>query len=135
LKGKFIGSTTISQNGLISIEGLPYDSYLVEIVESKNFLPCASIIKFTSMPDNNVLNKFIGLIPQVNSTPEVFVYYNKQNPTDKNDYSQMTLIAGADVYLKRIVDNLGESTFDESSKYNYYIYLMKSILNLFYLLM
>jgi hypothetical protein len=68
------------------------------------------------MPENNFLKKFIGLIPQTNSTPEVFVYYNKETPKDVNDYSQMTLLGGADVYLKKIIDNLGESTFDESSK-------------------
>jgi len=115
LKGKYIGSTNINQKGIISIESVPYDSYLVEIEESKNFLHCALIVKFNSLPENHVLNKFIGLIPQTNSTPEIFVYYNKEQPKDPNDFSQMTLITGADVYLKRIIDNLGESTFDESS--------------------
>lgn len=124
MKGKFIGPTTISQNGLIEIRDIQADSYLVEIEESKNFLPCAVIVKFNSIPDNNIYNKFVGLIPQINSTPEIFVYYNKDiKGGNVNDIDRMTLIGGADVYLKRIIDNLAESTFDKSSNYISFITL------------
>ncbi len=75
----------------------------------------AQIIKFNSVQENNILNKFIGLNPQTNATSEIFVYYNKDPSSQQNDFNNMTLIEGADVYLKRCIDNLGHSTFDESS--------------------
>ncbi len=99
------------------ISGIPYDSYLIEIVESKNFMPCGCIIQFHSIQDNNFLKKFVGLNPQSNATPEVFVYYNKESPKDNNDFSNMELISDANVYLKRCIDDFGETAnFDESSK-------------------
>lgn len=109
LKGKFIGSTTIDSSGIISIEGIPYDSYLVEIEESKNFQICAEVVKFNSMQENNFLRRFVGLIPQVNATPTVFVYQKKEGEDDYN------LLGNCDVYLKRCLDSVADSTFDDSS--------------------
>ena len=65
---------------------------------------------------------FLGLIPQTKSAPEVIVYYNKNAQSDEinsNNFNNMELISGADVYLKRCVDDIADVNYNDTSILNF----------------
>jgi hypothetical protein len=53
---------------------MPYDTYIIEAVESKNFQTSAMIVTFNNITEEKRVKKYIGLSPQTNSYLDVFVY-------------------------------------------------------------
>ena len=104
LKGKLLSSGYTDKEGVLIFENVPFDSYLLEIESSKNFLSCGFIVQFNqiySVPKSNdpkelyTLNKTIGIRKQINSYLEVFIFSNKNNDED------MELISDAKVSIIR----------------------------------
>ena len=73
LKGKLLSSGYTDKEGVLIFENVPFDSYLLEIESSKNFLSCGFIVQFNqnnSVPKSNdfyTLNKTIGIRKQINA--------------------------------------------------------------------
>jgi len=114
IKGKLLSSGYTDKNGALIFENVPYDTYVLEIENNKNFLACGSLIQFnkiiiTEYQNGNVytLNKLFGLKRQIDSYLEVFVYSNK----NKNDEFDMELIDDAKVSIKR-------KNYDENELYS-----------------
>ena len=105
LKGKLLSSGYTDKEGVLIFENVPFDSYLLEVESSKNFLSCGFIVQFnqiysvlrTNNPkENYTLNKIIGIRKQIDSYLEIFIYSNCNN-----DGLDMELISDAKVTLKR----------------------------------
>lgn len=117
LKGTLIRTSFTDKKGNITFLELPYDSYLIEIEDSKNFLQMAQIVKMNkifipkSEKENFTITKYFGLKRQTNSYLEIYLYFN----LDKDDFN-MQLISGADVTLRKALDGVTIDTafFDES---------------------
>ncbi len=102
LKGKLLSSGYTDKEGVLIFENVPFDSYLLEIESSKNFLSCGIIVQFNqiySVPKSNdlkdlyTLNKTIGIRKQINAYLEVFIFSNRNNDDD------MELISDAKVSI------------------------------------
>ena len=106
LKGKLIITKYTNNNGIINIGPLPYDSYFIEIQESKQYRSVGVKLVFNSLfslnPKNkNYIKKYIGLFTQENSFIQLHVYeVNK----DKNGCEDPIHLAKAKVTLKKIND-------------------------------
>jgi hypothetical protein len=104
IKGKLLSSGYTDKNGTLIFENVPYDTYVLEIENNKNYLACGSLIQFNKIiiseyQNGNVytLNKLFGLKRQIDSYLEVFVYSNK----NKDNEFDMELIDDAKVSIKR----------------------------------
>jgi hypothetical protein len=129
-KGQFIMSAYTDKSGTACFQNIPYDTYLIEIEDNKNFLSCASAVRFNkilehiSTNDNNSVNtvnapiistfsKFLGLRRQTDSFVEIFIYFNiSQQPEEYN----LQLITGSEVILKRCTDNIMDNALFEASE-------------------
>jgi hypothetical protein len=95
IKGEMLRSIyNIKKDGKLTLDDMPYDTYILEAVESKNFLTTATIITFNKITEDKVSKKFIGLSPQTNGFLEIFVYSE-----DRSDESK--LIPNATVIIER----------------------------------
>jgi hypothetical protein len=109
IKGKLLSSGYTDKNGVLIFENVPYDTYVLEIENNKNFLACGSLLQFNkiiiSQSQNGeiyTLNKLFGLKRQIDSYLEVFVYLNKNNnENDIDNEFDMELIDDAKVSIKR----------------------------------
>lgn len=98
-----IRSFFTNKKGWVNLEDLPYDTYLLEVEESKNFMVSSTILKFHKILETNAIKKFFGLRRQIHCYVDVYLYYNsKQNTTDADN---MVLIEGGEIFLKKINDN------------------------------
>ena len=103
LKGKLILTKYTNNEGIIDIGPLPYDSYFVEVQESKQYRNIGFILKFNTinLKNKNYIKKYIGLFIQENSFIQLNIYeLNK----DKNGIEDPVHLGGAKVTLKRIND-------------------------------
>ena len=101
LKGKLILTKYTNSEGIIDIGPLPYDSYFVEVQESKQYRNIGFILKFNTinLKNKNYIKKYIGLFIQENSFIQLNIYeLNK----DKNGIEDPVHLGGAKVTLKRI---------------------------------
>lgn len=97
------------KNGSFSIPDLPYDSYLLEVKDSKNFLICGSIIKFPKIIDvykTITIQKFIGLRRQTQSYVEIYIYNNLLTENEEFNYQTIT---GSEVSIRRCTEHTGEN--------------------------
>ena len=109
IKGKLLSSGYTDKNGVLIFENVPYDTYVLEIENNKNFLACGSLLQFNkiiiSQSQNGeiyTLNKLFGLKRQIDCYLEVFVYLNKNNnENDIDNEFDMELIDDAKVSIKR----------------------------------
>ena len=82
LKGKLILSKYTNTEGTIDIGPLPYDSYFIEVQESKQYRSVGMTLTFNNLnnKNNNYIKKYIGLFTQENSFIQLHVYeLNKDN--------------------------------------------------------
>jgi hypothetical protein len=120
LKGPLIFSKFTDKNGKILLQNLPYDIYLLEIEDSKNFLNSGSVVKFNKIPPTNqkdkILNiqKFYGLRRQTHAYAEFYIYHNQhENENELN----LNNVSGAEVIIRRSTENLVENNFfDDENK-------------------
>jgi hypothetical protein len=112
LKGVMIRSTFTNTEGKFKLDDIPYDSYLLEVEDSRNFQSYAVVIKLNQYIENLSLNKVIGLRRQINSHLEVYVYYNINNQDEFN----MQLVTGCEVILRRCSENIADHTFFDDSR-------------------
>ena len=105
LKGKLLSTGYVDKSGILIFENVPYDSYLIEIENSKIFLGCGMPILFqkiynkkisdNSQNKNYLLNKIFGLKRQIDAFVEVYLF----SKNEKNDFSGINLISDAKVVL------------------------------------
>ena len=83
LKGKRIIRKYTNKDGIIHIGPLPYDSYYIEVPESKQFRNVGICLAFQNLNlyKNNYIKKYIGLLTQENSFIQIQVYeFNNNEP-------------------------------------------------------
>ena len=105
LKGKLLSTGYVDKSGILIFENVPYDSYLIEIENSKIFLGCGMPILFqkiynkkisdNSQNKNYLLNKIFGLKRQIDAFVEVYLF----SKNEKNDFTGINLISDAKVVL------------------------------------
>jgi hypothetical protein len=103
LKGDLIRSFFTNKKGWVNLEDLPYDTYLIEVEESKNYMVSSSILKLHKIMETNSIKKFFGLRRQTHCYVDLYLYFNSKQVN--NDVDNMILIEGGEVYLKKINDN------------------------------
>ena len=109
LKGKLILTKFTNSDGYIDIGPLPYDSYFIEVQESRQYRSIGFCLKFNTLnlKNKNFIKKYIGLFIQENSFIQLNIYeVNK----DKNGVEDPVHLGGAKVTLKKI-SNLGEDKY------------------------
>lgn len=111
IKGKMVSYGYSDKEGILIFQNVPYDMFVIEVENNKNFLSCASVIKHTKIQSpQNMINKFFGLRRQIDSYVEVFIYSTKE---DNLDVEAVELMTDAKVTINReydIYSNL-EDTF------------------------
>ena len=101
LKGKLILTKFTNNEGYIDVGPLPYDSYFIEVQESKQYRSIGFCLKFNTLnlKNKNFIKKYIGLFIQENSFIQLNIYeINK----DKNGVEDPVHLGQAKVTLKRI---------------------------------
>ncbi len=106
-KGELVRTHYSSMEGVVTINDLPHDSYLVEVEESSNYQTCALILNFKTINTEKCIHKFIGLNKQLNSFLQIFVYNYINNSPEEH------LISDAAVTIKNISSNKDKMIFDE----------------------
>ena len=102
IKGKELANGYTDIEGVLIFNNVPYDSYLIEIENSRNFMQSGCVLKFHKISKCSVgdtkytMNKVFGLKRQIDAYLEVYIYASKGN-----DEFDMDLIQGAKVYLMR----------------------------------
>ena len=93
LKGRFMLRKYTNEDGMIKIGPLPYDSYYIEVKESKQFRNVGICLSFQNLNlyKNNYIKKYIGLFTQENSFIQIQVYeINSKEPIHLSN-SKVTL--------------------------------------------
>ena len=101
LKGKLILTKYTNADGYIDIGPLPYDSYFIEVQESRQYRSIGFCLKFNTLnlKNKNFIKKYIGLFIQENSFIQLNIYeVNK----DKNGVEDPVHLGQTKVTLKRI---------------------------------
>ncbi len=129
LKGKLLSEGYSDKNGNLFFENVPYDSYLIEVENSKNFMSSGAIVQFQKILSNKknisengnyLVNKLIGLKRQIDAYVEVYLFSKGK----EKDFSGVNLISGARVILvKKFFDsgdivsgNVDEFDLEENKK-------------------
>ena len=101
LKGKLILTKYTNAEGAIDIGPLPYDSYYVEVQESKQYRSVGMYLKFMNinLKNKNFIKKYIGLFTQENSFIQLHIYQVKK---DTNGIEDPVHLGNAKVTLKRV---------------------------------
>ena len=118
LKGKLILTKYTNSEGHIDIGPLPYDSYFIEVQESRQYRSIGFVLKFNTLnlKNKNFIKKYIGLFIQENSFIQLNIYeVNK----DKNGVEDPVHLGQAKVTLKRLYnddqDNLDNNFENEEN--------------------
>lgn len=136
LKGKLLSTGYSDKSGNLFFENVPYDSYLIEIENNKNFLGCGKVVQFQkifsinntkdknklSENGNYIVQKLIGLKRQIDAYVEVYLFSKGKN--GNNDFSEVNLISGARVILIKkffesgdiVSGNVDEFDLEENKK-------------------
>lgn len=130
LKGKLLSKGYCDKSGILIFENVPYDSYLIEVENSKNFMGGGTIVQFQkisnnkkNMPTNGnyIVNKIIGLKRQIDAYVEVYLFTKGKG----NDFTGINLISDARVILvKKFFDsgdivsgNIDEFDLEENKEF------------------
>ena len=118
LKGKLILTKYTNSEGNIDIGPLPYDSYFIEVQESRQYRSIGFVLKFNTLnlKNKNFIKKYIGLFIQENSFIQLNIYeVNK----DMNGVEDPVHLGQAKVTLKRLYnddqDNLDNNFENEEN--------------------
>ena len=87
LKGKLIITKYTNSKGFIEIGPLPYDSYYIEVSESKQYRSVGMCLSFNKLytKNNNYIKRYIGLYTQENSFIQIHVFETKKDDDNKED--------------------------------------------------
>ena len=103
MKGKLIITKYTNNEGFIDIDFLPYDSYLIEVKESRQYMGIWMTLTFSNIfPKDYIIKKYIGLYNQENAFFEIHIYESLKNKEGKDD---MKHISNCNVTLKKWKDN------------------------------
>ena len=118
MKGKILSSAFSDKEGIILLENVPYDSYIIEVENNQNFKSCGIFLQFKKIfeydelnnPYKNKLftyNRIIGLTKQIDSYVQVFIYFiNEEGKNELINEAKVTLIrkyfGDNDLYLNDI---------------------------------
>ena len=102
LKGELVGKKYTNKNGIIEIGPIPYDSYYIEVKESKQFRNVGLCLNFKDLNlyKDNYIEKYIGLLTQENSFIQIHVY--ELIDSKNNKYKEPRHLPNAKVTLKKI---------------------------------
>ena len=104
MKGKLLSSAFSDKEGIILLENVPYDSYIIEVENCQNFKSCGIFLQFKKIfeydelnnPYKNKLftyNRIIGLTKQIDSYVQVFLYFiNEEGKNELINNAKVTLI-------------------------------------------
>ena len=104
MKGKLLSSAFSDKEGIILLENVPYDSYIIEVENCQNFKSCGIFLQFKKIfeydelnnPYKNKLftyNRIIGLTKQIDSYVQVFIYFiNEEGKNELINEAKVTLI-------------------------------------------
>ena len=113
LKGKLILTKYTNNEGIIDIGPLPYDSYFIEVQESKQYRSVGVCLTFNNinLKNQNYIKKYIGLFTQENSFIQLHIYeINK----DKNGSEDPIHLSKAKVTIKKL-SNLDDNESGNSN--------------------
>ena len=87
LKGELIISKYTNSEGYIDIGPLPYDSYYIEVAQSKQYRSIGMNLVFKKLETktNNYIKRYIGLYTQENSFIQLHVFETKKDGENKDD--------------------------------------------------
>ena len=85
LKGKLILTKFTNKEGTINFGPLPYDSYLIEVCESKQFMGTFMTLIFDQIVPNETVKKFLGLFVQTNAFLQINTYETVKDSDGKDD--------------------------------------------------
>jgi len=87
LKGELIISKYTNSEGYIDIGPLPYDSYFIEVAQSKQYRSIGMNLVFKKLETktNNYIKRYIGLYTQENSFIQLHVFETKKDGENKDD--------------------------------------------------
>ena len=116
LKGKLIMTKYTNYEGIIDIGPLPYDSYFIEVQESKQYRSVGVCLTFNNLnsKNNNYIKKYIGLFTQENSFIQLHVYEINKDKTGTEDPVHL---AKAKVTLKKLF-NVEDSDANNNNNTN-----------------
>ena len=106
IKGKLLCSGYTDKSGFLFFENVPFDSYVIEVENSKKYQGCGALIQFkkiyhnAKINENYFFNKIFGLKRQENAYIEVYLFSNEV----KDNKIEINFINGAKVLLKKIGD-------------------------------
>ena len=109
VKGKLLSSGYTNIEGVLTFHNVPYDTYIIEIENNRNFLQCGTVLKFSHIMKSNInnsiytINKIFRLKRQIDAYLEVYLYSNNNN--NNNEHEEMKLIENARVILVRNYSN------------------------------
>lgn len=108
MKGKLLITKYTNENGSINIGPLPYDTYLIEVVESNHFQYAAMPLVFSTISHKKAIRKYIGLFSQENAFIQLHVY-------EVNAQGEKVHLNECKVTLKTCVKQQDEEDDDNSS--------------------
>ena len=114
IKGKLLCSGYTDKLGFLYFENVPFDSYVIEIENSKRFLGCGALIQFKKIfqgrnnNENYIFNKIFGLKKQTNAYVEVYLFSNEV----KENKCEINFISGAKVFLRKTGEEDKEYQFE-----------------------
>ena len=87
LKGDLLISKYTNSEGYIDIGPLPYDSYFIEVAQSKQYRSIGMNLVFNKLATktNNYIKRYIGLYTQENSFIQLHVFETKKDGENKDD--------------------------------------------------
>ena len=112
LKGKLLISKYTNAEGYIDIGPLPYDSYYIEVSESRQYRSIGMCLVFNklSTKNNNYIKRYIGLYTQENSFIQLHVFETKKDQDNKEDPVH---IANATVTIEIVRDENKEDYLED----------------------
>ena len=111
MKGKLLITKYTNENGSINIGPLPYDTYLIEVVESNHFQYAAMPLVFNTITHQKAIRKYIGLFIQENAFIQLHVY-------EVNAQGEKVHLNECKVTLKTCVKQQDEEDDENSSAHH-----------------
>ena len=110
LKGKLILTKFTNKEGIINIGPLPFDSYLIEVCESKQFMGNFMTLIFNQIFEKNI-KKFIGLFVQTNSYLQINTYETIKDSEGKDDQNY---VKNCKVFIESFTNDDYSNEFNQS---------------------
>ena len=112
LKGKLIITKYTDSKGCIDIGPLPYDSYYIEVSESRQYSNIGMCLVFNKLAtkNNHYIKRYIGLYTQDNSFIQLHVFETKKDENNKEDPVH---ISGATVTIEEIREGNKEDYLED----------------------